>query len=232
MLTLFDHYAQSQDNFIAFEKILDAFLLRFRLYETLEERDTALSRLNEFASDTAMLALFEEIGILSEGFNDPLGELFMLRVSRGKQGQFFTPTPVCDLMTALTLGSVQTGQSVLDPACGSGRMLLSAAKQNRHIRCYGADVDAICVKMAVMNMLLQSLSGEIAHMDSLSNSFYSCYRIGTVLRDGYHYPYYRWVTDPAESVIVIRSKEANSPAQASFNPVPMPTGKGQQGSLF
>jgi type I restriction enzyme M protein len=37
--------------------------------------------------------------------------------------------------------------------------------------------------MALLNMLLNSLTGEIAHMNSLSNDFYTGYKVATVLAD-------------------------------------------------
>ena len=63
------------------------------------------------------------------------------------------------------------GQTVIDPTCGSGRMLLAAAKRNRHALFYGADLDVTCCKMTLINMLFNSLTGEITHMNSLSNEF-------------------------------------------------------------
>ncbi|GAC1315123.1 MAG: hypothetical protein NVSMB24_40450 [Mucilaginibacter sp.] len=56
--------------------------------------------------------------------------------------------------------------TVYDPACGSRRMLLAAAKSNRHAMFYGADLESTCCKMALINMLFNSLGGEIAHMNS------------------------------------------------------------------
>lgn len=63
-------------------------------------------------------------------------------------------------------------QSVCDPTCGSGTLLLAAAKtcadknQGRRPRCFGSDIDIICVKMAVVNMLMNSIPGEIAWMNA------------------------------------------------------------------
>jgi type I restriction-modification system DNA methylase subunit len=76
------------------------------------------------------------IAELLEGFCDPLGELYMQAISNGHNGQYFTPTPKCDMMATMSLGESSTlGQTVCDPTCGSGRMWLAAAKINRHL-CY------------------------------------------------------------------------------------------------
>lgn len=53
--------------------------------------------------------------------------------------------------------TIEPGKKVNDPACGSGRMLLAVAKLSRSSLLYGADLDITCCKMALLNMLLQSL---------------------------------------------------------------------------
>ena len=49
---------------------------------------------------------------------------------------------VCDMMSIMSAYTFEDGQKVLDPACGSGRMLLSAAKCNRFALFYVANLDA------------------------------------------------------------------------------------------
>ncbi|MFO8049861.1 MAG: N-6 DNA methylase, partial [Desulfosudaceae bacterium] len=66
---------------------------------------------------------------------------------------------------------------ILDPACGSGRMLMAYAKINRFAMFYGADNDVNCAKMAVINMCLNSIFGEIAWMNSITNEFYGAWEI-------------------------------------------------------
>jgi len=127
------------------------------------------------------------------------------------------------------------GESICDPACGSGRMLLAAAKINRHLRFYGADIDPLCSKIALANMLLNSLTGEIAHMDSLANAFYRGYKTGTVLKDGYHHPYYREFTNPEESYMWLRPTDKSAPKgfDTPFEPTKSPLmSSGIQGNLF
>jgi hypothetical protein len=181
-----------------------------------------------------LLEMFSIIGDLSdnggEGFGDPLGEFFTIEITNGHNGQFFTPEPICDMM-AMFQGESQPGQSVLDPACGSGRTLLSKAKRNRFLRFFGADVDHICVKMTVLNFLFNSLSGEVAHMNTLSNDFFCGYKTFTVLgSDGMRYPYFTKFTDPNESYIWLRPPAAQPSSEVpEFKPAPP---AGQQGSLF
>ena len=73
-----------------------------------------------------------------QGMYDALGDLFMEYLSFGKNGQFFTPQPICDAMCLMTLETPEDGKTVCDPTCGSGRMLLGAAKINRKMIFFGA----------------------------------------------------------------------------------------------
>ena len=105
------------------------------------------------------------------GLTDCLGEFFEQNLSRGKHGQFFTPEHVCDFMAAI-VNPEENDKRILDPACGSGRMLLSAAKINRNNYFFGADIDSTCCKMAAINLCLNGMIGEIAWMDSLGGRDY------------------------------------------------------------
>ncbi|MBB6130742.1 MFS transporter [Mucilaginibacter lappiensis] len=66
--------------------------------------------------------------------------------------------------------------------------------------------------MALLNMLLNSLTGEIANINSLSNEFFTGYQVKTKLINGYHYPYFEEFTDPMLSYIWLH------PEAVSHNP--------------
>ena len=124
----------------------------------------------------AFAALVVEMTGDGSGMVDVLGEYFMEFLSFGRNGQFFTPMNICDMMARITNPVTETSR-ILDPACGSGRMLMSMAKLNRYATYFGADCDANCAKMTVVNMCLNSIYGEVAWMDSLSNKWYSGWKI-------------------------------------------------------
>lgn len=125
-------------------------------------------------------------GIDKRGWHDPLGDSFMdlCRGFVGKNGQFFTPPDVCDLMAMTTMnGSEPEGNNthfgkrpvIGDPTCGSARNLLAA--YNRAIvelkwkrKCYliGEDLDPLCVKMSAINLCLHGAFGEVVCHDTLS----------------------------------------------------------------
>ena len=206
LFSSFDKYAYGKSVASAFTEFLDTLLIPFKVYDTKEEGELYLARVTNHPKKDAFASMADLIGELSEGFHDPLGELYMQKISHGHMGQYFTPEHVCDLMAQLGSIAAESEKSVLDPACGSGRMLLSAAKINRNIRLYGADLDGVCCKMALMNMLLQSLTGEIAHINSLTNEFFTGYHINTTLLRGYYHPWYREFTKPEESAIWLKPK--------------------------
>lgn len=111
------------------------------------------------------------------GLIDCLGQFFQNHISRGKHGQFFTPEHVCDAMAAMLISKEDRNKTIMDPCCGSGRMLLGAAKVSRHNYFFGADIDPRCAKMCAINLCLNGLQGEVAWMDSLSYTHHGGYSI-------------------------------------------------------
>jgi type I restriction-modification system DNA methylase subunit len=236
LIKLFERYAYGQNYSAAFSAMLDYFLIAFKYYKTEEDQAAAIHQLTTYQKKDEHIALLTEIGELSEGFEDPLGDLYEQLISKGKNGQFFTPEPVAHMIaTSIINEDMEAGKTVYDPACGSGRMLLAAAKINRHLLFYGADIDPLCCKMSLVNMLLNSLTAEIAQMDTLSNTFYKGYKTGTIIKDGYHYPWYREFTDPEESYIWLRPtpKPTAKGFDTAFEPTKSPLmSEGVQGNLF
>lgn len=147
------------------------------------------------------------------GFYDALGDLFMECVSHGKNGQFFTPDTITDFMAAIVAADeLQEGQAVNDCACGSGRMLLSAGKRNRNAKFYGADVDATCCKMTVLNLLVNTMCGEVAHMNTLTNQHWKSWHIKKFLTaENVWLPFYYTTSRGETNLIVPFSKTEEQP---------------------
>jgi type I restriction-modification system DNA methylase subunit len=80
-------------------------------------------------------------------------------------------------MAAITIEPGLINKTIQDPACGSGRMLLSAAKIERNNYFFGADIDNRCCKMTVINMCLNDLQGEVAWMNSLSQEHWGGFSV-------------------------------------------------------
>ncbi|MBS7565769.1 SAM-dependent DNA methyltransferase [Mucilaginibacter sp. Bleaf8] len=234
LLTAFERFAYGNSLHTAFTDLLDWMLLPFKMHDSTEAHSAALDTYRKHKKVNELVELVKMVGDLSEGFRDPLGELYMQAISNGHNGQYFTPEPICDMMATISVGNPTDGQTVADCACGSGRMLLSAAKINRHLKLYGADLDITCCKMALVNMLLNSLQGEIAHMNSLTNDFYRGYKVSTTLVNGYHYPCYIEFTEAEQSLIWLKPVKDTAPKfDKPFEPVSAKTPiNGVQGSLF
>ncbi len=131
----------------------------------------------------ALIAEMEERTGTGMG-NDVLGDFFERNISNGRNGQFFTPYPICQFMASITnTDAVADGTKplhILDPSCGSGRMLLAAHRTNgtQH-KYYGIDIDRTCVKMAALNLFLNGMWGsEVMCANALSpDDFVIAYRI-------------------------------------------------------
>lgn len=93
---------------------------------------------------------------------DILGSFFETHISYGRKGQYFTPEPICTFMAQITCGErndeFTSPQSIIDPACGSGRMLLASSRilgpMNYY---YGIDIEATCVKICIINLFLNGV---------------------------------------------------------------------------
>lgn len=144
------------------------------------------------------MTLFEIVGDGSEDFQDLLGTIYMEISSQYKasaMGQFFTPGNISAMMTNMILEDMDTareGQKIGDPSCGSGIMLLKAAKkfgENRHRQTFiGTDLDRICCKMCAVNMALNTIPGAVYHANSLTLEHYGAYTLKLTRFDG------KWIT--------------------------------------
>jgi type I restriction enzyme M protein len=89
--------------------------------------------------------------------------------------EFYTNRTVVHLMTELL--QVKQGESVYDPTCGTGGMLLSASrylksknKEHRNLRLYGQERNVTTSSIARMNLFLHGIEDfEIARADTLED---------------------------------------------------------------
>ena len=169
----------------------------------------------------AYLALGEIAEHNGTGFHDPFGDYFMEHFYNSHVGHFFTPQTICDMIAHMQIGpNLQDNARVADPCCGSGRLLLSAAKINRNALFYAADIDLTCCKMTVINCLLNTLCGEVAWMDSLANKHWRRWQLKKVMSGSGHYlPYY--IETGAGTSGIYQA----APFQPPQEPAVMPSGK-------
>ncbi len=116
-------------------------------------------------------------------WNDYLGmfyEVLSSQYKRSALGKFFTAESVCELVAKVMFREAPDQiVRINDAACGSGRLLLAGHCSVKG-KCivYGEDLDEICMKMTVINLLIHGVEGEVIHHNSLRpDSFYNGYYV-------------------------------------------------------
>jgi type I restriction enzyme M protein len=97
---------------------------------------------------------------------DLFGHMYETLASQSKKsasGQFFTPETVVEMLVDIQTDGLQTGKGkrIIDPTCGSGRMLFIAHVKAPGNYTYGIDIDQLCCKMSAINMMLHGCVGEV-----------------------------------------------------------------------
>lgn len=181
----FNKLCYATDRRKAWDLFLDYFLHSLSLFDPEKDKKMA-DVLNHFPENNRseakqiMLDLMHQTAFASDpdgnGLVDALGVFYMMHVGTGQMGQFFTPTEVCNVMADVVINEKDKtklkGKTVCDPSVGSGGTLMAAARHSKEMKFYGADLDRTCCKMCVINMVMNDMQGEIAHMDSLSLQYY------------------------------------------------------------
>lgn len=116
-------------------------------------------RLNNLLEDFAKPALDLRPSRVT---GDIIGECYIYLISRfasdagKKAGEFYTPAAVSRLLAKLA--SPKSGDTICDPACGSGSLLIRAAEQvgSDNFALYGQEVNGSTWALARMNMFLHS----------------------------------------------------------------------------
>jgi hypothetical protein len=124
------------------------------------------------------------ISLMSETRKDILGDLFQGGITYGEAGQFLTSAEICQLMAALCVDETPSG-TIVDPCCGSGRMLLAYAEQHSGGELVGQDIDLRCVRMTSINLALRNLYGYVLWGNSLAREVKLAYRTGMNMVGGF-----------------------------------------------
>jgi len=91
------------------------------------------------------------------------------------KGQFYTPSEVSRVMAkVIGINKAQSqSQTIYDPACGSGSLLLKTADESKGITIYGQEMDNATYALARMNMILHGQpTADIWHDNSLSSPYF------------------------------------------------------------
>lgn len=192
-ITLFRKIAYKNGYDKVFPDFLDMFIKGFSPWDNFEQYNTIWQE--RYDKDTRLLfgeliKLF--ISLMNENLKsnnawfDALGTFYEMElVSKNKQstfGQFFTPSPIADFMAKIQ-GDIKGKQLLLnDPCSGSGRFVLAMHANNPGNYYFAEDIDPVCCRMTVCNMLIHGAVGAVIHHDSLNpDSFYEAWAINHIL---------------------------------------------------
>ena len=107
---------------------------------------------------------------------DIIGECYIYLISRfasdagRKAGEFYTPAAVSRLLAKLA--GAKSGDTICDPACGSGSLLIRAAEEvgSENFALYGQESNGATSALARMNMFLHAKdAARIEWCDTLNN---------------------------------------------------------------
>lgn len=109
--------------------------------------------------------------LLKSDYYDHLGEMYIEKLlSKSevqRRGIYLTPMEVGSLMANITIEKTDQKVNILDPAVGSGRLLMAAHKQAPKARLFGVDTDLRLLRIAYANLAIHNIQGYLLHADSL-----------------------------------------------------------------
>lgn len=163
--------SESEDNFAGLFDDID--VNSNKLGATVAKRNANLVKLIEGVANMR-LGNYKENTI--DAFGDAYEYLMSMYASNaGKSGgEFFTPQEVSELLTRIAVAGKTEVNKVYDPACGSGSLLLKAAKilgkENVRQGFYGQEINLTTYNLCRINMFLHDIDFDkfdIAHEDTL-----------------------------------------------------------------
>ena len=134
---------------------------------------------------------------------DVLGDAYEYLISNfaasagKKAGEFYTPQQVSRILAKLVTINKNKLQSVYDPTCGSGSLLLRVGKETKVSSYYGQEFNSTTYNLARMNMLLHGVSFkhfDIKNADTLEKPMHLDMKFDAVVANP---PYSQtWSADP------------------------------------
>ncbi len=134
---------------------------------------------------------------------DVLGDAYEYLISNfaasagKKAGEFYTPQQVSRILAKLVTINKSKLQSVYDPTCGSGSLLLRVGKEAKVSSYYGQEFNSTTYNLARMNMLLHGISFkhfDIKNADTLENPKHKDMKFDAIVANP---PYSaQWSADP------------------------------------
>ena len=169
--------SDSEDNFAGLFDDID--VNSNKLGATVAKRNANLVKLIEGVAAMG-LRNYKQNSI--DAFGDAYEFLMSMYASNaGKSGgEFFTPQEVSELLTRIAVAGKTEVNKVYDPACGSGSLLLQAAKilgkENVRLGFWGQEINLTTYNLCRINMFLHDIDYDkfdIAHEDTLTHPQHS-----------------------------------------------------------
>lgn len=175
-----------------------------------QQRKLMSDTFGDASRKAAFCYALEAYGEAADGYRDPLGDMFMHRISHGSNGQVFTPEHICDFMSRI---ADPRSETLNDPCCGSGRLMLAGLKVARENGAepliYANDLSYTCARMCLMNLLFQSARGEVSCGDALRMDIASFrfFRMDRVMMPGGSWmsTYWRYTLSDVDEVDGLRN---------------------------
>jgi SAM-dependent methyltransferase len=114
-----------------------------------------------------IINLFSDVDFDSEDVRGRLFETYLGRVFTSGLGQFFTPREIVDFIIGFLENKklIPNDAIILDPACGSGGILLNA-RNNQTKKVVGFDINERLVRVSKMNMVLHGIENYVINNQS------------------------------------------------------------------
>ncbi|EJK2114928.1 type I restriction-modification system subunit M [Vibrio mimicus] len=141
----------------------------YGLFDELDFNSNSLGR-SPSQRNTLIVQIMTDLDVIQFDFNsnssDVLGDAYeylisMFASNSGKKaGEFYTPQMVSKLLAKLSTLNNDSINSVYDPTCGSGSLLLQVAKEsnNPHIKYYAQERNRSTYNLARMNMIMHKVN--------------------------------------------------------------------------
>ena len=165
---LYDEY---NDSNLAYERLLE-FLAVDNCPSMIRDIEGHLDWFFENEDVREKLIETYDIKAVQSDRYDHLGDLYLENVIGEYEAKerklYFTPHSVAKGLAKMTLeGNTKENPKVLDPAVGSGRLLMAAYEYCPSARLYGVDNSLPLIRTAFTNAAIHSISMYLLHADSL-----------------------------------------------------------------
>lgn len=134
-------------------------------------------------------------------YRDILGHIYEdLKLYNGKNGQYFTPEHICDMMAKVTAGNLKEQLkekgyvSVGEPACGSGRMVLAFVEEmhrqglspQKQLFIQATDNDMTCAMMTYIALSLYGIPAIVTQGNTLTMEQFSIWYTPMFVMDAWY----------------------------------------------